>query len=62
MISHSLPGRFPRNNPTRRLRAFLLGLFAAGMTALPLKAAEEIEFVYTPLVFSRIGSIPRNLC
>ncbi len=52
MISHSLPGRFPRNNPTRRLRAFLLGLFAAGMTALPLKAAEEIEFVYTPLVFS----------
>jgi hypothetical protein len=22
------------------------------MTALPLKAAEEIEFVYTPLVFS----------
>ena len=52
MISHSLPGRFPRKNPTRRLRAFLLGLFAAGMTALPLKAAEEIEFVYTPLVFS----------
>ena len=52
MISHSLPGRFPRKNPTRRLRAFLLGLFAASMTALPLKAAEEIEFVYTPLVFS----------
>ena len=52
MISHSLQGRFPRNNSTRRLRAFLLSLFAVGMTALPLKAAEEIEFVYTPLVFS----------
>ncbi|MDJ0546745.1 MAG: alpha/beta hydrolase, partial [Microcystis sp. M53601_WE4] len=52
MISHSLQGRFPTNNSTRRLRAFLLSLFAVGMTALPLKAAEEIEFVYTPLVFS----------
>ena len=52
MIIPRLQNRFPRNNPTRRLRAFLLGLFAAGMTALPLKAAEEIEFVYTPLVFS----------
>jgi predicted dienelactone hydrolase len=52
MIITSLQNRFPRNNPTRRLRAFLLGLFAATMTALPLKAAEEVEFVYTPLVFS----------
>ena len=52
MIIPRLQNRFPRNNPTRRLRAFLLGLFAATMTALPLKAAEEIEFVYTPLVFS----------
>ncbi|NCR00446.1 MAG: alpha/beta hydrolase [Microcystis aeruginosa L211-101] len=52
MIIPRLQNRFPRNNSTRRLRAFLLGLFAVGMTALPLKAAEEIEFVYTPLVFS----------
>ncbi|GCL54233.1 hypothetical protein NIES3806_15700 [Microcystis aeruginosa NIES-3806] len=52
MISPRLQNRFPRNNTTRRLRAFLLGLFAAGITTLPLKAAEEIEFVYTPLVFS----------
>ncbi len=52
MIIPRLQNRFPRNNSTRRLRAFLLGLFAASMTALPLKAAEEIEFVYTPLVFS----------
>ena len=52
MIIPRLQNRFPRNNPTRRLQAFLLGLFAASMTALPLKAAEEIEFVYTPLVFS----------
>ena len=52
MIITSLQNRFPRNNPTRRLRAFLLGLFATTMTALPLKAAEEVEFVYTPLVFS----------
>ena len=52
MIITSLQNRFPRNNSTRRLRAFILGLFAATMTALPLKAAEEVEFVYTPLVFS----------
>ena len=52
MIITRLQNRFSRNNSTRRLRAFILGLFAATMTALPLKAAEEVEFVYTPLVFS----------
>ncbi len=40
MIIPRLQNLFTRNNSTRRLRAFLLGLFAAGMTALPLKAAE----------------------
>jgi predicted dienelactone hydrolase len=43
---------FLKNKTSHRLRAFLLGILATGITALPLKAAEEIEFVYTPLVFS----------
>lgn len=52
MISHSLQRLLLGNKPSRRLRAFLLGILSAGITAFPIKAAEEIEFVYTPLVFS----------
>jgi predicted dienelactone hydrolase len=43
---------FLKNKTSQRLRAFFLGILATGITTLPLKAAEEIEFVYTPLVFS----------
>lgn len=36
----------------RRATSFLCGTLLAGLTALPLKAAEEIDFVYTPFNFS----------
>ncbi|MEG3438315.1 alpha/beta hydrolase [Pannus brasiliensis CCIBt3594] len=49
-----LPFRFPifRKKGFRRATSFLFGTLLAGLTALPLRAAEEIDFVYTPFNFS----------
>jgi predicted dienelactone hydrolase len=52
MISQSFSRPFFRKKISRRVLSFFLGLLSASMTALPLKAAEEIDFVYTPLVLS----------